>query len=386
MDKPRFEWADRLKQLPPYLFAEIDRAKQELRKQQVDFIDVSIGDPDIPAPMKMIDILYESAKTKANQKYALDQGKANFRQSIGVWFNNRFNVNLDPDNEILPLIGSKEGLVHFPLGFVNRGDYVIIPSPGYPGYRGAALFSGAKIYELALKEKNGFLPELNKIPLSVREKAKIIYLNYPNNPTTAVAPREFLEELVRFCAKYNIIIAYDNAYSEVFFDKKPLSILEIEGAKEIAIEFHSLSKTFCMTGFRIGWACGDAHLVKTLLKVKTNVDSGIFGAIQDAGAYALEKESQYVEDLRRNMRHRRDVFVAGLRRKGFRKIYADSTFYVWCKIPGVNKSSIEFAKSLLAKKVVATPGLGFGKYGEGFIRFALTADVPVLQKALEMLG
>ena len=376
----------RLKRLPPYLFAEIDRQKTILKKKGIKFIDVSIGDPDIPAPKSVIDKLHKSAKIKMNQKYALDKGKTALRKSIKSWFKKRFNLTLDSEKEILPLIGSKEGLVHFPLAFVNRGDCVIIPSPGYPGYRGAGIFSGAKLYELALREKNIFLPDLSKIPHSVRNKAKLIYLNYPNNPTTALAPLGFLRDLVSFCSKYGIILAYDNAYSEIYFEQKPKSVLEVKGAKEIALEFHSLSKTFCMTGFRVGWACGSQNLINGLLKVKANIDSGIFGAVQDAAITALDREESYAKKLRTTIAQRRKVFVEGLRNKGFKDVYADSTFYVWVKIPRTFKSSIAFAQYLLNdKKIVATPGVGFGKYGEGFIRFALTVDKNILTKTINLL-
>ncbi len=379
-----FDYSKRLKRLPPYLFADIDRTKQMLRKKGVEFVDLSIGDPDILAPTKVSNVLYNATKLKENQKYALDAGKLSLRKAIKQWMYRRFKVKLDVNKEILPLIGSKEGLVHFPLSFVNPGEYVIIPSPGYPGYRGAAIFAGARIYELPLREKNKFLPQLEKIPLNVRNKAKLIYLNYPNNPTTSLAPGEFLLELIRFCTKYGIIVAYDNAYSEIYFDKKPLSILEVKGAKEVAIEFHSFSKTFCMTGFRIGWACGNENLIKGLLKAKTNIDSGIFGALQDVGEYVLLKESEYIKRLRQKIKIRSDVFVSGLVDVGFKRIYAESTFYVWAKLPH-DISSISFCKELLKRGVVATPGVGFGRYGEGFVRFALTVDVDKLKKALKML-
>ncbi|MBU4134165.1 aminotransferase class I/II-fold pyridoxal phosphate-dependent enzyme [bacterium] len=381
-----FEWADRLKQLPPYLFAEIDRAKTELRRKKISFIDLSIGDPDIPAPEGVLKKIYAASKLKENQKYALDMGKAALRDAIKKWMKKRFSVALDSEKEILPLIGSKEGLVHFPLGFAGAGDYVLIPSPGYPGYRASALFAGARSYEMPLLEKNAFLPELKKIPAAIRNKSKIMFLNYPNNPTTALAPRSFLEDAVRFCSKYGIILAYDNAYSEIYFDKKPLSILEIKGAEEVSLEFHSFSKTFCMTGFRIGWACGSAHLVNTLLKVKTNIDSGVWGAIQEGGIYALEKEEKYTQRLRATFAERRNLFVAGLEKKGFEGIHADSAFYVWVRIPAKYSSSIKYAAHLLKdKNIVATPGLGFGLHGEGFIRFALTTDIPELKKALQKL-
>lgn len=385
MRRKQFELSRRLRSLPPYLFAEIDYQKNKLKQKGIPLIDLSIGDPDIPAPGKMINVLHQASKLKENQKYALDQGKPLFKHAIKKWFRKRFGVTLDADREILPLIGSKEGLVHFPLGFVNPGEYVIVPSPGYPGYRGAALFAGAKIHELALLEKNSFLPQLKTIPLTIRNKAKVIYLNYPNNPTTALANSNFLKELVRFCVKYGIIIAYDNAYSEIYFGSKPLSILSLRGAREVAIEFHSLSKSFCVTGLRIGWACGSAKLVMGLLKVKTNIDSGVFAAIQDAASYALEKENRYVSELRNIIKQRRNVFVSGLARKGFENIYSLSTFYVWVRIPRNTQSSIEFARSLLKKGIVATPGVGFGKYGEGFVRFALTVDKHKLKKALTLI-
>ncbi|MBN2120415.1 MAG: aminotransferase class I/II-fold pyridoxal phosphate-dependent enzyme [Candidatus Omnitrophica bacterium] len=381
-----FELSKRFKKLPSYLFAQIDRQKAELKKRKVKFIDLSIGDPDIFAPLKVTYALGNSARLKENQKYALDQGKSKLRASIKNWFKKRFKVSLDQDSQILPLIGSKEGLVHLPLGFVNPGDYVIIPSPGYPGYRGAALFAGARIFQMPLLEKNRFLPEFKKIPLSVKNRARLIYVNYPNNPTTVLAPSGFLSGLVRFCSKYGIILAYDNAYSEIYFEKKPKSILEIKGAEEVSIEFHSFSKTFCMTGFRVGWAAGNKDLIKGLLKVKTNIDSGIFGAVQDAAGYALDKETRYTENLRKTFKQRRDIFVKGLESLGFKSIFSESTFYVWARIPSSFKSSISFAQYLLKeKKIVATPGVGFGKYGEGFIRFALTVDKAVLRIAIALL-
>lgn len=382
----KFEWSRRLKKLPPYLFAEIDRQKAQLKQAGVEFIDLSIGDPDIPAPQRVIDRLYAAAKEKVNQKYALDQGKAGLRAAIKEWFKRRFTVALDENTQILPLIGSKEGLVHLPLGVVDRGDYVLVPSPGYPGYRSAAHFCGAEIHEMPLREKDSFLPDLDSILASVRNKARLMYLNYPNNPTTALAPLVFLEKAVKFCSKYGIILAYDNAYSEIYFEEKPRSILEVKGAQEVAIEFHSFSKTFCMTGFRVGWACGSESLVNALFKVKTNIDSGIFGAIQDAAQAALEEETAYVDDLRKEFAARRDLFVAGLKQAGFGASYAQSCFYVWARLPREFKSSIDFAKYLIReKRIIATPGVGFGRHGEGFIRFALTVDRPALNKAVSRL-
>ncbi|MCK4918082.1 MAG: aminotransferase class I/II-fold pyridoxal phosphate-dependent enzyme [Candidatus Omnitrophica bacterium] len=376
-----FELSKKIKSLPPYLFAEIDKKKRELKEKGINFIDLSIGDPDLAAPKSVNKVLSSTSKLKENQKYAMDQGKDRLRESISKWFNKRFKVSLDKNKEILPLIGSKEGLVHLPLGFINNGDYVLIPSPGYPGYRGAAIFAGGKVHEMPLIEENRFLPDFKKIPLAIKNKTKIMYLNYPNNPTTVLASLDFLKETVKFCAKYGIVLAYDNAYSEIYFNEKPHSILEVDGAREVAIEFHSLSKTFCMTGYRIGWACGNSFLVNTLLKVKSNIDSGIFGAVQETAINALENETPYVKELRKIFKDRRDFFVNSLKDRGFKQIYSDSTFYVWCRIPVDFKSSVEFSKYLIEEKnIIATPGIGFGKHGEGFIRFALTVDKSILKK------
>ncbi len=382
-----FSLSKRIKKLPPYLFAKIDREKQEFRRKGRELIDLSIGDPDLLAPEEAVAALCKSSKIKENQKYALDAGRESLRKAIQAWVRKRFKVSVNPGKEILPLSGSKEGLVHFPLSFVNPSDYVIIPNPGYPGYRGAAVLSGARVYEIALLEKNDFLPDLKKIPLSVRNRSKVIYLNYPNNPTTALAPKSFLEGLVKFASKYGIIIVYDNAYSEVYFDEKPYSILQVKGAKEVSIEFHSLSKTFCMTGFRIGFALGRSELINGLLKVKANIDSGIFGAVQACAETALEKCGYFPERLRKIIRGRRDLFVKILYQSGFEKLFFDSTFYVWAGLPKMYKPSIQFSRHLLKEKGIAVaPGIGFGRYGEGYIRFALTVNENILRKVGRILA
>ncbi len=377
----KIDYSSRLKKLPAYLFAQIDEEKNKLRRKGVKFLDLSIGDPDIPAPSRVIDTLCKSSRLKENQKYALDQGKQRLRQSIKSWMRKRFKVDIDAQKECLVLIGSKEGLVHFPLAFGEKGDRILIPSPGYPGYRGAVIFSLAQPYVVPLRERNSFLPRLDKIPLSVRNRAKIFYLNYPNNPTTTVAPREFLEEAARFCCKYGIILVYDNAYSEIYSEHKPLSILEVPSSWEIAIEFHSFSKSFCMTGLRLGWACGNSKLVQGLLKLKTNIDSGVFGAIQEAGITALEDCQNFTEKLRGIISRRKEIFLKYLRQTGI-KAYSYGTFYIWAKIPSPFKSSVEFAKYLLKKaNIISTPGVGFGRYGEGFIRFSLTTSEDEIEEA-----
>ncbi len=382
-----FDFSKNLKKLPPYLFAEIDDKKAELRKKGVNFLDLSVGDPDIPAPARVVKILSESAKTKNNQKYASNKGKIELRKSIKKWMKKRFKVELDLDSEILPVLGTKEALAHLPVGLVNRGDYVLVPSPGYPGYRAAATLSGARVYQLPLLEKNKFLPDLEQIPKKIKERAKILYLNYPNNPTTVEAPLSFMRKVIKFCRKNRILLVWDNAYSEIYFNKKPLSILEVKGAKDVALEFHSLSKTFCMTGFRIGWVCGNREALAVLAKVKSNVDSGIFRAVQDAAIEALNKENLYVSGLRKIFAQRRKNLIASLKKAGLNEFYSESTFYVWAKIPNSFKSSFDFSKYLIEEKgIVATPGVGFGKYGQGYIRFALTVDQKKLENIFEKKG
>lgn len=370
-----FEFSKNLTKLPPYLFAQIDDKKSELTKKGVKFLDLSVGDPDLKAPESVVKILSKSAKIKNNQKYASNKGKVELRKSIEKWMKKRFRVSLCQSSEILPVLGTKEAIAHLPVGLINKGDYVIIPSPGYPGYRASALLSGARVYQVPLLAKNSFLPDLKQIPDSVKKRAKIIYLNYPNNPTTVEASLKFMEEVVRFCRKNKILLVWDNAYSEIYFTKKPLSILQVKGAKDVTLELHSLSKTYSMTGFRIGWVCGNPKVVEILAKVKSNVDSGIFPAVQDAAVEALNSQASYVAEIRKIFGQRRKKLLENLRQAGFRELYAQSTFYVWARIPASFKSSFDFSKYLIEKEgIVATPGIGFGKYGEGFIRFALTVD------------
>ncbi|NQU18703.1 LL-diaminopimelate aminotransferase [bacterium] len=383
----KIEQSDRLKQLPPYLFLEIDRAKREAQRQGRDIIDLGIGDPDQPTPQFIIDKLYEAAKDRANHRYALDAGLAILRESIARWYKKRFGVDLNPDNEILPLIGSKEGIAHFPLAILNRGDYSLIPDPCYPPYKGSTIFAGGKVYLMPLLSKNGFLPELKKIRNTVLKRAKIIFVNYPNNPTSAIATDEFYKELIEFAIRNNIIVVSDLAYSEICFDGyKPRSLLEFEGARECVIEFHSLSKTFNMTGWRIGWACGNTNFVSLLGKVKSNIDSGVFQAIQVTGTTALEADDTHVNSMIAMYQERRDILAQGLKSLGFNIRLPRATFYLWSKIPRRFGKSIDFAKILLSKAdIVATPGVGFGKYGEGYIRFALTVSAQRIREAVERL-
>src|SRR3989338_3935069 len=291
----RIERSERLKKLPPYLFVEIDRAKKKAVDEGRDIIDLGIGDPDIPTPNFIIDALNRAVRDPKTHRYALDQGLPEFKAAIAKWFKRRFNVELNPENEILPLIGSKEGIAHTPLAFVNPGEIVLVPDPCYPPYRSGSLFAGGEVVSMPLLEKNRFLPNLRAINHPLLHKVRMLFINYPNNPTSAVCDRKFFKDIVDFAAKHNIIVCQDAAYSEVTFDGfKSSSILEAEGAKEVAVEFHSLSKTFNMTGWRIGFACGNAGIIEGLAKVKSNIDSGIFSAIQRAGITALENYERHI--------------------------------------------------------------------------------------------
>jgi LL-diaminopimelate aminotransferase len=380
--------SEKLNQLPPYLFVEMDRLKRQAKDQGRDIIDLGIGDPDEPTPQFIIDKLYEVAKDKANHRYALDAGMPSLRESISRWYKKRFNVALNPDNEILPLIGSKEGIAHFPLAVLNKGDYALVPDPCYPPYKGGAIFAGAKVYLMPLLSKNDFLPDLARIRATVLKKAKIIFINYPNNPTSSIATDEFYKGLIQFALKNNIIVISDLAYSEIYFDGcRPRSLLEFEGAKDCVIEFHSLSKTYNMTGWRMGWACGNSQLVSLLGRVKSNIDSGIFQAIQIAAASALDSDNSFTDSMRKMYQDRRDVLVSGLNSLGFNINIPKATFYIWAKIPRRFGKSMDFAKTLLDKaNIVATPGVGFGQYGERYIRFALTITVERIRQAIERLG
>ncbi len=381
-----FKISKKLKSLPPYLFVEIDKAKRKARAEGRDIIDLGIGDPDQPTPAHVIEKLYHAAQDPATHKYALDQGMPILRQAITDWYQRRFKVEVSPENEVLPLIGSKEGIAHFPMAFLNEGDYSLIPDPCYPPYKGGTILAGGKPYCMPLLAQNDFLPDLTKIPAGVLKKSKIIYINYPNNPTGRIADKDFYKEVVAFAVKHKLIVVSDLAYSEMSYDGyKPPSFLEVEGAKDVAIEFHSLSKTYNMTGWRIGWACGNSQLIAGLGKVKSNVDSGIFTALQLAGIAALEGPQAHVEHMRKLYQERRDVLVAGLQSLGWDVTHPKATFYIWFKVPK-KMNSIAFAALLLEKgNIVATPGVGFGKYGEGYIRMALTVSKERIGEAIERL-
>jgi LL-diaminopimelate aminotransferase len=382
----RIEKARRIVDLPPYLFAAIDKKKAEMRKKGMDLIDLGIGDPDLPTPQPIIERLKKAAENRAHHRYPSYEGMIDFRRAVSRWYERRFGIQLDPETEVLSLIGSKEGIAHIPLAFVNPGDYVLVPNPGYPVYRVATLFAGGIPHFLPLRKENRFLPDLSKIPTEVREKAKLLFINYPNNPTSAIAEKSFFEEVVAFANRYQIIVCHDAAYSEVAFDGyRPSSFMEVKGSKEVGIEFHSLSKTFNMTGWRIGFAVGNADVVSGLGKVKTNVDSGVFQAIQEAGIEALDHFDTPLPQIIEIYERRRDVLVKGLREVGLKVDPPKASFYFWIEVPEGYTSS-QFATLLIEKAgIVATPGNGFGDEGEGYIRMTITVDEARLREAIERL-
>jgi len=380
------EFSDRLKELPPYLFIEIEKAKRQARAEGRDIIDLGVGDPDTPTLPHIITAMQKAVTDPANHRYAFDAGLPLLRTEIATWFKNRFGVELNCDNEIYPLIGSKEGLAHLPLGIINPKDKVLLTDPAYPAYRASIAFAGGKIQNLPLKEGNGFLPDLKK--LAEIKDAKAMWVNYPNNPTSATANLDFYKELVAIAREKGIILISDMAYSEIYFDgEKPPSILEVEGAKDIAIEFHSFSKTYNMTGWRIGWACGNPKLVAALAKVKSNFDSGIFQAIQVAGVTALRTNPEELEDLRTMYQERRDLLINGLRSLGWKIQPPKAAFYIWARLPKGYTSSMETAARFLKEaNVVVTPGVGFGEAGEGFVRMTITMPKDRLTEAVERLS
>jgi LL-diaminopimelate aminotransferase len=383
--KISIELASRVRHLPPYLFASIDKMKQRAREEGVDLIDLSIGDPDIPTPPHIVRSMQKAVEKPAHHRYPSYEGMVSFREAVARWYGRRFCVKLDPLVEILSLIGSKEGIGHIPLAFVDPGDAVLVPSPGYPVYSVGTLFAGGENYAMPLTEKNNFLPDLGGIPENILKKARLIFLNYPNNPTTAMATMTFYKEVIRLALRHNIIVCHDASYTEIYFSNKPLSFMQVPGAKDVGIEFHSLSKTYNMTGWRIGFAVGNREVLAGLGKIKTNLDSGVFQAIQEAAIVALDTENQILSTIRKTYQERRDTLFNGLRKIGMYVTKPDATFYIWAKIPS-RFDSMGFVKHLLNRAgVLATPGNGFGDAGEGYVRFALTAPAEKIQEAVERI-
>ena len=381
-----FAKSERLRKLPAYLFAEIDKKKKAALAAGRDVINLGVGDPDRPSPPSIVRSLQHHAENPAFHQYALDQGAPELRRSIAAFCRLRYGLDLDPETEVLPLIGSKEGLAHLPLAVLNPGEISLVPDPCYPVYRSSSMFAGADVYSMPLEPALGFRPDLDAIPADVYALARLIVLNYPNNPTGATADRAFFEKVVERAGAHNLVVAQDAAYNEMYYEEAPPSILEIPGAKERAIEFHSLSKTFNMTGWRIGFAIGGAPILAALGQVKANIDSGIFTAIQFAGKTALDDYQNLAPPIRALYKERRDAFVTALRQIGWDVPTPRATFYVWIPCPKGYTSTALCTRLLDEADVVTTPGIGFGRTADGYIRAALTVETPRLLEAVERIG
>lgn len=380
------ENSNRIKNLPSYLFAEIDKMINKAKAEGMDVINFGIGDPDQPTYENIVKKMKEAVQDPTTHSYPSYEGLVEFRTAVSRKYKERFNVELNPETEVVSLIGSKEGIAHLPLCYINPGDYGLIPDPGYPVYKTSILLADGNPIIMPLKKENEFLPNLDAISKEDAQKSKIMFLNYPNNPTGATASLDFFEKVIDFAKKYKIIVAHDAAYTEIYLDEeKPHSILEVEGAKDTAIEFNSLSKPFNMTGWRIGWACGNEDVIESLGRLKTNIDSGIFEAVQYAGIEALYNSNQDIEKIRELYKERRDLLVEGLSNLGWSIKPNKAAFYLWIDVPE-DMSSSEYSKKLFKKTgVFFTPGIGWGKYGEEYLRIALTVNTDRINEALDRI-
>ncbi|HDT15154.1 MAG TPA: aminotransferase class I/II-fold pyridoxal phosphate-dependent enzyme [Firmicutes bacterium] len=378
------EYSERIKSLPPYIFAEIDKKKKAAIQAGRPIINLGIGDPDRPTPKKIVDYAKKALEKPENHPYPIGSGSGVFKESIIKWMYRRFNAAVSME-EVLVLIGAKDGITHLPFAYVNKGDIVLIPDPAYPGYRSATLLAEGEPYFMPLTAENNFLPDLEAVPEEVYKKAKIMFLNYPNNPISATADKGFYEKAVEKAKKYDFLIAQDNAYSEIYFDEenKPLSILEIQGAKDCAIEFYSMSKTYNMTGWRVAFVVGNAKAVKGLLTVKENIDSGTFTALQEVSAFALEKCDEESRAIRELYKKRAQIFYKGLTELGYKVLEPNATLYLWCEVPKSYDSMDFVSKVLDEADMVITPGIGFGKMADKYFRIALTVEEKTIAEALE---
>jgi LL-diaminopimelate aminotransferase len=378
--------ARRIEELPAYLFAEISRKIAEKRAQGVDVISFGIGDPDLPTPGHIIEALGEASRDPANHRYPESEGLPELRGAMARWYGQRFGVELDRKREVLALIGSKEGIGHIALCFIDPGDVALVPDPGYPVYAVGTALAGGEPYFLPLTEENDFLPDLDSVPEQVARRAKVLWLNYPNNPTGAVADLEFFERAVAFARRHDLAVLHDGPYSEVAFDGyRPVSFLQAEGARDVGIEFHSLSKSYNMTGWRIGMAVGNAKIIDALMRVKSNLDSGIPQAIQRMAIGALEGPQDCIEEHNRVYQRRRDRLVGALSKLGLRLRPPKASLYLWARVPE-STTSVEFATRLLDEAgVVVTPGIGYGPTGEGYVRLSLTVTDDRLEEGVRRM-
>ncbi|HPT68863.1 MAG TPA: LL-diaminopimelate aminotransferase [Syntrophomonas sp.] len=375
-----------MQNLPPYLFARIEQKIAEAKENGIDIINLGIGDPDIPTPKHIIDRMASSIYDSANHQYPSSVGLLEFRAMVADWYSRRFKVQLDPKTEVVTLLGSKEGIAHISFTYLDKDDISLVPDPGYPVYGIGTLLAGGQSYIMPLKPENGFLPVLEDIPAEIARKAKLMFLNYPNNPTGAIAGLDFFAKVVEFARQYDILVCHDAPYSEMAFDGIVLpSFLQAPGAKDVAIEFHSLSKTYNMTGWRIGWAAGNRDAVEALGRFKSNVDSGVFQAIQYAGIEALKGPQESIKESCAIYQERRDIAMAGLSKMGWNIEPPQATFYLWAPVPQ-GFTSASFAELMLDKAgVIITPGNGYGEYGEGYFRIALTVPRERMQEAFDRM-
>jgi LL-diaminopimelate aminotransferase len=378
--------AERLKALPPYVFARLDELKATARAQGIDLIDLGMGNPDGSAPREVIDAAIAAMEIPSNHGYPPFEGTASFRKTITDWYNRRYQVELDPDGEALPLLGSKEGLTHLALAYINPGDVVLVPNPAYPPhFRGPAI-AGADLHPMLLTAENDWLIDLGKIPDDVARRAKILYFNYPSNPTAAVAPREFYVDIVKFAKKHEILLVHDLCYAELAFDGyQPVSLLEIPGGKDIGVEFHTMSKTYNMAGWRVGFVVGNRDIIQGLRTLKTNLDYGIFSVLQTAAETALNLPDSHLKEVQKRYCDRRDFLIKGLEELGWSIPKTKATMYLWVQCP-TGTSSTDFALKLLQETgIVVTPGNAFGSGGEGYMRISLIAECDRLEEALSRM-
>ncbi len=375
--------SDRLQRVGAYLFADLDRKQQQLQARGVDVVNLGVGDPDLPTPPHIVAALEEGARDPRSHRYPPYLGTAEFRRAASEWCRARFQIALDPDDEVLALIGSKEGLAHLPWAVLNPGDVALIPDPGYPVYRSSTIMADAEPYPLPLMEEGGFLPDFEAIPGEVLKRARLVFLNYPNNPTGATADLSFFSKAVAFAQEHGLLLVHDNSYSEITYDGYVApSILQVEGAREVVVELHSLSKTFNMTGWRVGFAVGCREAISALGTLKTNVDSGVFRAVQHAAIAALTGPQDVINPTLKAYKSRRDRVVETLRSVGWSAPNPKATLYVWVPVPG-GRTSVEFAAEVLERVgVVITPGIGYGERGGGYVRLSLTTPDDRLDEAL----
>lgn len=377
----------KISQVPPYLFAEIDKKIEQARAKGVDIINLGIGDPDRPTPQLIVEQMHKSVDDSSTHDYPPYQGTLEFRKACASWMKKRFGVQVDPSDEVLAMIGSKEGIAHMILAMVDPGDYVLIPDPAYPVYKSFTILSGGQTYALPLTPENNFKPDFFSVPEEIAKKAKMLFINYPNNPTGATADLDYFKKVLEFAKKYDILVCNDMAYSEMTFDNYVApSFLELDGAKDFCIEFYSHSKTYNMTGWRVGWAAGGKKAINALSMIKNNCDSGVFKAIQQAAITALENHDNLIVDINSVYQKRRDLFIAGLKKLGWNIKPAKATFYLWLPVPD-GMTSVEFATLMLEKAGIVVPaGNGYGNNGEGFFRVALTVSTDRLNEALERMA